>query len=185
MKKCTLNANEWGREWGENCVFKSLFLTCIVRFLGGLVRSVNDGPYKGTEDGLRLADCARPQSPSQVGVKFPPIKWEMRRVGFALSPRARVIPDRSIGTSSYACFLTFRQRSNSKRWDSKWRENFDESNWIQIWLCLLKQRTVVHKAISNINSINNTPKELGLSVRGDYLIKMPNWPAQILSIDAG
>ena len=57
---------------GELCFQKFVsHVHCSV--LGGLVRSVNDGPYKGTEDGLRLADCARPQSPSQVGGKFPPI----------------------------------------------------------------------------------------------------------------
>src|ERR1700734_3997575 len=104
---------------GGRIVFSKVCFSRALFVFGWLVRSVNDGPYKGTEDGLRLADCARPQSPSQVGVKFPPIKWEMRCVGFALPPRYRVIPDRSIGTSSYACFLTFRQRSNSKRSDLK------------------------------------------------------------------
>lgn len=65
----TVNANEWGgkEEGGELCVFKRLFPTCIVRFLGGLVRSVNDGPYKGTHGRLRLDECARPQSKFRSG----------------------------------------------------------------------------------------------------------------------
>jgi hypothetical protein len=46
-----------GIVFSKVCFSRALFV------LYALVPSVNDGPYKGKEDEIRLADCARPQSP--------------------------------------------------------------------------------------------------------------------------